>query len=63
MLGDEDRVAAHRRLPAVVLRRGRRQSLFDELPAMLQNHRQRFFGQIGLLFRAQTKPAAKLASR
>ncbi len=61
MLGHKDRVPSHRGLPTVVLRFGRREPFDDELPAMLQNHRQRFFGKVRSVFHPQPKPAAKFA--
>jgi hypothetical protein len=62
VLGDENRMPAHRRLSAIILRRLRRQPLFDELPPMFQDHRQRFFGEIRLLLCPQSESAAKLAA-
>ena len=55
MLGDEDRVPAHRRLSAVVFRLGRRESLADELPPVIQNDRQRLFGQMARSFGPKRK--------
>jgi hypothetical protein len=45
VLGNENRMPSHRRLPAVVFRLGRRQTLLQKLPPMLQNDRQRFLAR------------------
>ena len=60
MLGDENRMAPHGRLPAVVFRLGRGQALDDELPRVLQNDRQTFLDQISLLLRSKPETTANL---
>ena len=62
VLGDEDRMTPHGGLPAVVAGRGRGQPIDDELPAVIQNHRQRLLLEIGPLLGSQSKTAAELAS-
>ena len=62
VLGNEDRMAAHGRLPPVVLRLGLREPLAQELSAVLQHDWQGLFSQIRLIFRPQLKSAAKAAS-
>lgn len=59
MLRDEHRVAAHRRLLAVVARLRRRQPLRDEVAGMREHHRQALVPQVGLLARTQAKALAK----
>jgi hypothetical protein len=63
VLGNEDRVASHRRLPAVVFRLGRRKTFPQKLPPVFQHDRHRLFHQIVALFGTQSESASKPASR
>lgn len=55
MLRDEDRMMSHRRLPPVVRRRGRGQTLLDEVGGVIQDNRQPFATQVFKLSAAQAK--------
>ena len=59
MLGDERRVPAHRRLLAVIARRGRGEPLADEVGCVLQHGGQALVGEIGTLARTEAKAPAK----
>jgi hypothetical protein len=61
VLGDENQMAAHGRLPAVMARLSGRQALTDELASMLQDHGQSLFDQISLFLLPRPEMAAKLA--
>jgi hypothetical protein len=60
MLGDEDGVASHGRLLAVVGRLGWSQPLPQELVRVLGDGLQPLLLQVLRFFRSQTKPAAEL---
>jgi len=59
MLCDENRMPFPRRLLAVVLRLGRRESLCNEVVRVCDNGRQPFLLQIRFVFRAESKPLSK----
>lgn len=59
MLRDEDRVAAKRRLLAVVLRRGGRKPLHDEFRGMRENNGKSLGFKIGAFACAQPEALAK----
>jgi hypothetical protein len=61
MLGNEDGMAAHGRLSAVVFRFYRGKAFEEKFPAVFQNCEKRFFGQISTFFLPEFKPAAKFA--
>lgn len=53
MLGDEHGMAAHRSLPAVIGRLGRRQATRDEIPGMGENGWKALPGKVGGVRRVQ----------
>lgn len=57
MLGDEDGMAAHRRLLAVVRRMRRRQPFGDEGPAMIEDGVETLLREIGSLLGSQAETA------
>ena len=59
VLCDEDRVLAHRCLFTVVWGISRRQSFFDELSAVFENHVEALRIQVVSLVGSEVKPAAK----
>jgi hypothetical protein len=62
MLGNENRVLTHRRLPAVVLGLGRREPLFDKVSSVIKDHVEPFRLQVLSFFRSKLETAAKLRS-
>jgi len=57
VLGDEHRVAAHRRLAAVIQWLCGCEALCDEIPGMIEHCREPALGKIGALLRVQPKAA------
>jgi len=62
VLGNEYGMASHGCLATVVARLSRCQPLDDELPPVLEDHRQCLFLEIGPVFRTQAKAPTKLAA-
>ena len=60
VLGDENRMTGHRRLPAVIFRICRCEPLLDEVSSVIEDHVEPLALQILSFFRSQVKPAAKL---
>jgi len=63
VLGDEDRMAPHGSLAAVIGGLGRGQTLADEAATVFHDHRERLLLQIGSFSRAKAKAAAEPAPR
>ena len=63
MLSHKNRMAAHRRLSAIVTHAGRDQTPLQQIVAMLQHGLQTSTLQIGAVLRLQPKSAAKAALR
>ena len=61
MLGNEDGMPPHRRLPTIVRRLGVGQSLCNELPAVLQDDGQGLLVEIRGVLGPKPKAAAELA--
>lgn len=59
VLGNEDRMPAHRRLATIVGRLGWREALGNEIPSMLENDREPARGEISALLLAQPEAPAK----
>jgi hypothetical protein len=63
MLGDEDGVAAHRRLTAVVEGLGRREALGDQVACMLGDDPEPTLGDIAPFLRAKAETAVERRTR
>lgn len=59
VLGDENRVSLHGRLPAVVLRMGRAQSILNKLPAVVGDKEHPLLADIIYFTRRQSKTPAE----
>jgi hypothetical protein len=59
MLRDENRVAAHRSLPAVIRRLRRRETLPDEVVCMVEHRRKSALNEVRALLVAETEPASE----
>ena len=59
MLGDERRVPAHRRLPAVIMRLCRREAFGNKIRRMVEDRRQAALGQVSALFCTEAEAASE----